>query len=122
MAKNQSLKAPLFPKNKFKKPICTPLCAFIAAQCNKGVDLMAYKQDNLTDLLVYKVVMQVGVRSPELISFQTFEIQPYIKFGNLSTQHLTQQMRVGKLYQSALVVSVCCRKDKCNFSNIQQST
>ena len=27
---------------------------------------MAYKQDNLTDLLVYKVVMQVGVRRLEL--------------------------------------------------------
>jgi hypothetical protein len=36
----------------------------------------------------------VGVRSPELISSQTFEIQPHIKFGNLSTQHFTQQMRV----------------------------
>lgn len=73
-------------------------------------------------LIKFHPFMAVGVRSPELISFQTFEIQPYIKFGNLSTQHLTQQMRVGKLYQSALVVSVCCRKGKRNFSNIQQST
>jgi len=40
MAKNQSLKAPLFPKNKFKLPLSIPSCAFIAAQYNKRADLM----------------------------------------------------------------------------------